>query len=87
MVKKQLQMDFPELPEVETMPLPEEPSVEEQIEMATRELEQKNNDLVQQIYYKEQEVAQLRKALDDQANYFDKTVSNLVQSVFGPNNR
>lgn len=86
-IKKQLHMEFPDLPEVETMPLPEEPSVEEQIEMATRELEQKNNDLVQQIYYKEQEVAQLRKALEDQANYFDKTVSNLVQSVFGPNNK
>ena len=86
-IKKQLHMEFPDLPEVETMPLPEEPSVEEQIEMATRELEQKNNDLVQQIYYKEQEVSQLRKALEDQANYFDKTVSNLVQSVFGPNNK
>lgn len=81
---EEINEQFPELP-IEEMPLPEEPSVEEQIAMATRELEQKCNDLTQQIYYREQEIAQLRKALDDQGLYFDRTVSNLVQILCGPN--
>lgn len=61
-----------------------EPTVEEQIKMATQELEYKNNDLIQKLYYKEQENAELRKALQNQADCFDKTVSNLVQTIFGP---
>ena len=40
-----------------------EPTVEEQIKMATQELEYKNNDLIQKLYYKEQENAELKKAL------------------------
>ena len=68
-------------PQVKVM----EPTVEEQIEATTRELTEKNNDLIHQLYYKDQEINNLKKALDDQAAYFDKTVSNLVQSVFGPN--
>lgn len=78
------EINFPEIP-TEEVPLPEEPSVEEQIAMATAELEQKCNDLTHQLYYKEQEVEQLRKALDDQGLYFDRTVSNLVQILCGPN--
>ena len=62
----------------------EEPSIDEQIRMATRDLEEKNNDLIQKLYYQEQEIEQLRRALKEQADYFDKTVSKLVQSVFGP---
>ena len=61
-----------------------EPPVEEQIKMATQELEYKNNDLIQKLYYKEQENAELKKALQNQADCFDKTVSNLVQAIFGP---
>lgn len=61
-----------------------EPTVEEQIKMATQELEYKNNDLIQKLYYKEQENAELKKALQNQADCFDKTVSNLVQAIFGP---
>ena len=60
-----------------------EPSVEEQIQEATRELEQKNNDLIQQIYYKEQENAQLRKALDDQEQYFNKILSRTIIAILG----
>ena len=81
---EEINMEFPELP-TEEVPLPEEPSVEEQIRIATAELEQKCNDLTLQIYYKEQEIEQLRKALEDQAVYFDRTVSNLVQILCGPN--
>lgn len=62
----------------------EEPSIDEQIRMATRDLEEKNNDLIQKLYYQEQEIEQLRRALKEQADCFDKTVSKLVQSVFGP---
>lgn len=62
----------------------QEPSVEEQIKAATAELEQKNNDLILQIYAKEQEVEHLKKALEEQATYFDRTVSRLVQIFCGP---
>lgn len=86
----EINVEFPEIPAVEEEPileepLPEEPSVEEQIAMATAELEQRCNDLTHQLYYKEQEIEQLRKVIDDQATYFDKTVSNLVQILCGPN--
>lgn len=75
--------DFPEIPSAEEIPMPQEPSVEEQINMATKELEQKNNDLIQQLYYKEQEVAQLRKALEDQENYFNKIAGRTLIALLG----
>ncbi|MGM9543518.1 MAG: hypothetical protein ACI3T9_00910 [Romboutsia timonensis] len=75
--------NFPDIP-TEEVPLPEEPSVEEQIKMATQELEQKNNDLIQQIYYKEQECKQLRDVIDKQAQSFNECVGNLIYTVFGP---
>ena len=61
-----------------------EPTVEEQIKQATEALEQKNNDLIHQIYNKEQQIEQLRKTLEQQAVYFDRTVSRLVQIFCGP---
>lgn len=62
----------------------EEPSVEERIEMATKELEQKCNDLTQKIYYMEQENNQLRSVIDKQAHDFNECVGNLIYTVFGP---
>lgn len=62
-----------------------EPTIEEMIQQATRELEEKNNNLVQQLYYKEQENNELRKAIEEQAKAFEKTTANLIYSVFGPN--
>lgn len=69
--------------DVQEMPQPQEPSVEEQIKMATEELERKNNDLIQQIYYKEQEIKELRAVLDSQEQNFNKVIAGLCITMFG----
>lgn len=73
--------EFPDIPEEQ--PMPQEPSVEEQIRMATEELERKNNDLTQQIYYKEQEIKELRAILDSQEQNFNKVIAGLCITIFG----
>lgn len=73
--------EFPDIPEEQ--PIPQEPSVEEQIRMATEELERKNNDLTQQIYYKEQEIRELRAILDSQEQNFNKVIAGLCITIFG----
>lgn len=73
--------EFPDIPEEQ--PIPQEPSVEEQIRMATEELERKNNDLTQQIYYKEQEIKELRAILDSQEQNFNKVIAGLCITIFG----
>lgn len=60
-----------------------EPSVEEQIRMATEELERKNNDLTQQIYYKEQECKELRAAMQSQEETFNRVIAGLCITIFG----
>lgn len=75
--------EIEELPAMPEIPIPE-PSVEEQINIATKELEQKCNDLTQKIYYMEQENKQLRDVIDKQAHNFNECVGNLVYTVFGP---
>lgn len=72
-----------ELNDIQEMPEPQEPSVEEQIKMATEELEKKNNDLIQQIYYKEQEIKELRAVLDSQEQNFNKVIAGLCITIFG----
>lgn len=72
-----------ELNDTQEMPQPQEPSVEEQIKMATEELERKNNDLIQQIYYKEQEIKELRAVLDSQEQNFNKVIAGLCITMFG----
>ena len=72
-----------ELNDTQEMPQPQEPSVEEQIKMATEELERKNNDLIQQIYYKEQEIKELRAVLDSQEQNFNKVIAGLCITIFG----
>lgn len=72
-----------ELNDAQEMPQPQEPSVEEQIKMATEELERKNNDLIQQIYYKEQEIKELRAVLDSQEQNFNKVIAGLCITMFG----
>lgn len=69
--------------DIQEMPQPQEPSVEEQIKMATEELERKNNDLIQQIYYKEQEIKELRAVLDSQEQNFNKVIAGLCITIFG----
>lgn len=73
--------EFLDIPEEQ--PIPQEPSVEEQIRMATEELERKNNDLTQQIYYKEQEIKELRAVLDSQEQNFNKVIAGLCITIFG----
>lgn len=63
--------------------LPEEPSVEEQIKIATEELEYKNNDLIQKLYYKEQEIKQLRDALQFQEDNFNKILARAIIAIVG----
>ena len=60
-----------------------EPSVEELINAAVKELEQKNLDLIQQLYNKDQEANQLRKALKDQEEYFNKILSRTIIAILG----
>lgn len=60
-----------------------EPSIEELINQATKELEEKNNDLIQQLYNKEAEVNHLRKALVDQEEYFNKILSRTIIAILG----
>lgn len=69
--------------DIQEMLQPQEPSVEEQIKMATEELERKNNDLIQQIYYKEQEIKELRAVLDSQEQNFNKVIAGLCITMFG----
>ena len=78
-----LQLVIEELNDAQEMPQPQEPSVEEQIKMATEELERKNNDLIQQIYYKEQEIKELRAVLDSQEQNFNKVIAGLCITIFG----
>ena len=73
--------EFPDIPEEQ--PMPQEPSVEEQIRMATEELERKNNDLIQQIYYKEQECRELRAAMQSQEETFNRVIAGLCITIFG----
>ena len=72
-----------ELNDIQEMPEPQEPSVEEQIKMATEELERKNNDLTQQIYYKEQECRELRAAMQSQEETFNRVIAGLCITIFG----
>ena len=69
--------------DIQEMPQPQEPSVEEQIKMATEELERKNNDLIQQIYYKEQECRELRAAMQSQEETFNRVIAGLCITIFG----
>lgn len=75
--------EIEELPAMPEIPV-QEPSVEEQINIATKELEQKCNDLTQKIYYMEQENTRLRDVIEKQAHNFNECVGNLVYTVFGP---
>lgn len=79
---------FPELPEFIEIKDEElekmAPSLDEAIEQATKDLQNKINDLIQQIYYKEQEIDRLKLVIEEQANNYTITVSNLIYEVFGP---
>lgn len=60
----------------------QEPSVEEQIRMETKDLEQKCLELTQMLCNKDYEIEELHKALDDQKKQYEHAISELCLKVF-----
>lgn len=90
MARKKLNLEEIEMEQTpvdkEPLPFPELPLdmvIDEAVIKATNELEIKNNNLIQQIYQKEQEISQLRLALEDQARKFESTIAALVYDFYG----
>ena len=71
-----------ELPAMSEIPV-QEPSVEEQIKMATKELERKNQDLAMAIYNKEHEIEILKQQLQKQEEYYNNAIARLVLATYG----
>lgn len=71
-----------EMEELSAMPI-QEPSVEEQIKMATDELERKNQDLAMALYNKEHEVEILKQQLQKQEEYYNNAIARLVLATYG----
>ena len=71
-----------ELPAMPEIPV-QEPSVEEQIKMATDELERKNQDLTMALYNKEHEVDILKQQLQKQEEYYNNAIARLVLATYG----
>ena len=71
-----------EIEELPAMPI-QEPSVEEQIKMATEELERKNQDLAMAIYNKEHEIEILKQQLQKQEEYYNNAIARLVLATYG----
>lgn len=71
-----------EIEELPAMPI-QEPSVEEQIKMATNELERKNQDLAMAIYNKEHEIEILKQQLQKQEEYYNNAIARLVLATYG----
>ncbi len=71
--------DLPAMPEIPV----QEPSVEEQIKMATNELEKKNQDLTMALYNKEHEVDILKQQLQKQEEYYNNAIARLVLATYG----
>lgn len=71
--------DLPAMPEIPV----QEPSVEEQIKMATNELEKKNQDLTMALYNKEHEVDILKQQLQKQEEYYNNAIARLVLAIYG----
>ena len=70
-------MEFPELP------IPEEPSLEEQLRIANQELENKYTDLLYKVYQKEEQVDKLKREIELQRNTYEKAIANLVLTFCG----
>ena len=74
--------EIEELPAMPEIPV-QEPSVEEQIKMATEELERKNQDLAMAIYNKEHEIEILKQQLRKQEEYYNNALARLVLATYG----
>lgn len=71
--------DLPVMPEIPV----QEPTTEEQIEMATKELQQKVQDLTMQLYNKEHENSILKEQMKKQEIYYNNAIARLVLNVYG----
>ena len=71
-----------ELPAMSEIPV-QEPSIEEQIKMATKELERKNQDLARAIYDKEHEIEILKQQLQKQEEYYNNAIARLILATYG----
>lgn len=85
---KEIPLEDLALEEIEELPaMPEipvhEPSVEEQIKMATDELEKRNQDLTMALYNKEHEVDILKQQLQKQEEYYNNAIARLVLATYG----
>ena len=85
---KEIPLEHLALEEIEELPaMPEipiqEPSVEEQIKMATNELERKNQDLAMALYNKEHEIEILKQQLQKQEEYYNSAIARLVVATYG----
>lgn len=74
--------EIDELPAMPEIPV-QEPSIEEQIKMATDELEKKNQDLTMSLYNKEHEIDVLKQQLANQEQYYNNAIARLVLSTYG----
>ena len=74
--------EIEELPTMPEIPV-QEPSVEEQVKMATNELERKNQDLAMAIYNKEHEIEILKQQLQKQEEYYNNAIARLVLATYG----
>ena len=74
--------EIEELPAMPEIPV-QEPSVEEQIKMATNELERKNQELAMAIYNKEHEIEILKQQLQKQEEYYNNAIARLVLATYG----
>ena len=82
---KEIPLEDLALEEIEELPATpiQEPSVEEQIKMATNELERKNQDLAMALYNKEHEVEILKQQLQKQEEYYNNAIARLVLATYG----
>lgn len=85
---KEIPLEDLALEEIEELPaMPEIPaeeiSVEEQIKIATEELEKKNIDLNMALANKEHEIEVLKQQLVNQEHYYNNAIARLVLSTYG----
>lgn len=85
---KEIPLEDLALEEIEELPaMPEIPvqeiSVEEQIKIATEELEKKNIDLSMALANKEHEIEVLKQQLANQEQYYNNAIARLVLSTYG----
>ena len=74
--------EIEELPAMPEIPV-QEPSVEEQIKMATDELERKNQDVTMALYNKDHEVEIRKQQLQRQGKYYNNAIARWVVATYG----